>query len=85
MYPTLAFHSGTGLDPVVRARAVRADVVSSVGRLWIVLDLELRPVMAQWPSHRAEDTGTILGVPSGLRVVMRMTGVPQYRIPWEIG
>ncbi len=71
----------------MRARALIEEVISSVARLRtqvfvrrrleVVWDLELRPIMQRWPSHQAEDIGAMLGVPSGLRVVIRMTGVPQ--------
>ncbi len=72
---------------MVRARALMEDVRSSVGRLntqvfvrrrlEVVWDLELRPIMQRWPSHQAVDMGAMLGVPSGLIVEMRTTGVPQ--------
>jgi hypothetical protein len=32
------------------------------------------------PSHQAEDIGARLGVPSSLRLEMRATGVPKYKI-----
>jgi hypothetical protein len=71
-----------------------AGVMSSVGRLrthvlvrrrlFVVWDEALSPIMQRWPSHQAEDIGAMFGVPSGLRVLIRMTGVPQQRIAGHI-
>jgi hypothetical protein len=46
-------------------------------RFSVVLDDASRPSMQRQPSHRAEDIGERLALPSSLRVEMRTTGVPK--------
>jgi hypothetical protein len=43
----------------------------------VVCEVAARPSMHRCPSHQAEDMGATLEEPSGFRVVMRTTGVPQ--------
>lgn len=40
--------------------------------------------MHRCASHQAEDMGEMLYVPSSFSVMMRTTGVPQYKIAGEI-
>lgn len=58
-----------------------AGTMSSVGKF--KMQCLVRRMLAvvcevrERPSHQAEDMGATFGDPSGLRVVMRTTGVPQ--------
>ena len=70
MYPVLIFHSGTGLEPVVRASRLICAVMSCEGRFrthfrvrsmfCVVWDIAAKPIMQRWPSHQAEDMGEML-------------------------
>jgi hypothetical protein len=48
-------------------------------RFWVVCEDVPRPSMQRLPTQKAEDMGPIFEVPFGFMVVMKTTGVPQYK------
>lgn len=50
----------------------------------VVWEWLARPSIHRLPSQKADDIGARLGVPSGFKVEIRTTGVPQYRMGGEI-
>jgi hypothetical protein len=48
-------------------------------RFWVVCEDVPRPSTQRLPTQKAEDMGPIFEVPFGFMVVMKTTGVPQYK------
>jgi hypothetical protein len=48
-------------------------------RFFTVCELVPIPSIAVYPSHQADDIGARFVLPSGLRELIRTTGVPKYR------